>query len=44
MANGLDHAKIDFMRYIKIFKGILDEQSKVRNKTIFDIYDLKQQG
>ena len=44
MANGMDFAKIDFMRYIKCFDGFLDEISKKRNEAIFKFYDIKKQG
>lgn len=44
MANRMDHAKIDFIRYIKCFNGFTDEVSKKRNEAIFKFYDIKNQG
>jgi len=44
MANGLDQAKIDFMRFIKIFDGFLDDSPKRRNQAVFNLYDVKNQG
>jgi hypothetical protein len=44
MAKGLDHAKIDFMRFIKIFEGFLDDTPKRRNQAAFQFYDVKNQG
>ena len=41
MANGLDQAKIDFMRFIKIFDGFLDDSPKRRNQAVFNLYDVK---
>ena len=44
MSKGLDHAKIDFMKFIKIFDGFLDETPKKRNQAAFNLYDVKRQG
>lgn len=41
MAKGLDHARIDFMRFIRVFDGFLDDSPKRRNQAVFNLYDVK---
>ena len=44
MAKGLDHAKIDFMKFIRVFDGFLDDAPKRRNQAVFNLYDVKNEG
>jgi hypothetical protein len=44
MAKKKNHAKIDFLRFINVFEGLFDEVQKIRNRCIFDLYDVKKQG
>jgi Ca2+-binding EF-hand superfamily protein len=44
MAKKKNHAKIDFIRFVSVFDGLYDEVHKIRNRCIFDLYDVKKQG
>jgi hypothetical protein len=38
------HAKIDFSQFVSVFDDLLDEVQKLRNRTIFNLLDVKKQG
>ena len=41
MANSMDHAKIDFLRFMRVFDGFLGDNTKKRNMAAFKLYDIK---
>lgn len=38
------HAKIDFASFVAVFDGLMDDVQKIRNRTIFNLLDVKKQG
>ena len=44
MARGRDHARVDFVRFARVFEGLLDEVQKKRNRVIFNLLDVKGKG
>jgi hypothetical protein len=38
------HSQIDFVTFAKTFDGLMDEVQKVRNRTIFNILDIRKKG
>jgi len=39
-----NYSKINFVSFIKIFDGLFDEIKKIRNRCIFNLYDIKKSG
>ena len=44
MAKSMDHAKIDFIRFVEVFIMLLDEIKDNRNRCVFDLLDIKGKG
>ena len=44
MADRKDHARIDFIAFISVFDGLLDEVQKKRNRCIFNLLDVNKRG
>ena len=42
MSNKKNYSRINFMKFINIFEGLFDEIKKIRNRCVFDIYDIKK--
>ena len=44
MSRGKDHSRIDFIKYVRAFDGMLDEVQKKRNEAAFNILDIMKKG
>ncbi len=42
MSNKKNYSRINFMKFINIFEELFDEIKKIRNRCVFDIYDIKK--
>lgn len=44
MSNNKDHARINFIQFIKVFQNLLDEIKDQRNRVIFGLLDINEKG